>query len=395
MPNFRRLLAVTAIAVAPLLAQEVPDQRRLLDDRARPAALAELRHAGAAGAAATVQWLRAAATAGDAAAADRFAETLVVLDSRHIATVTAELVSLLPTQPETRRDALLAALGNGALFADTAGEAALAAALPEWARSGFLYSPAADRATFAWYDYVRLLRRQRCAALGADAAGLHAALQRLLAERQPLAIAFVNRPAGGDDPHALESFGAHGQREELEAIAELAADAEGDLGPVLAELHAYLRHSPPRRPMVLIEHCAGIGETAPADLPAVAFATRWRRDDWRLACARTLLARSQDPDQRVLALRHLLRAGRQHVVLDAIAALRRWPGPVEPFAADLAAVFEDDDRAVVREALATLRQFPELARHATASLDRLRQSKDKELAELAARAIAAPGGDGR
>jgi hypothetical protein len=184
------------------------------------------------------------------------------------------------------------------------------------------------------------------------------------------------------DPHDLNAHGAHGQRETLEAIAELTLREPLGTVDVVRELANYLAPEQPRPGVTLTEHCAGIGEQAPVDLPGVAEPTRWRRDDWRFACARTVFARHPDAAVRQHALRHLLHAPSAAERIDACAAVRQQPAPWDQFADDLAACLRADDRAVVREALVTL-SLGGASDRIGDDLERLAEGSDRELATLA------------
>lgn len=122
------------------------------------------------------------------------------------------------------------------------------------------------------------------------------------------------------------------------------------------------------------------------ELPAVRFATLWRRDDWRFAIARASLATGAPPAERTHAVRHLLHAPATADRLDALAAVRAAPQPWSEFAADLAACLGAADRLVVRDALITLGQARDLALP-TGELERLAAGTDRELAALARRLL--------
>ena len=128
--------------------------------------------------------------------------------------------------------------------------------------------------------------------------------------------------------------------------------------PLTSECARYLGYEAPRPGIVLTEHCAGIGEVAPTVDRATAFPTEWRRDDWRFACARLIVAAHPEDEARIHALRHLLYAPAAPDRLRALeAARRRLQQPRAPWddvLVDLQALLLDDDREVVREALITI-----------------------------------------
>lgn len=354
--------------------------RRLLDPRARPAAMQDLVLAGAAGAHAVFDAFLRAAAAGEPEAAV-YAAALAGLGTTTSSEI-PRLVAAIPLHGEPLRSHLLRALANGALLADGGARATIRAALAAWADAGLLYSPSATEPTFAWYEYVRLVRRLGLAAEGGDAPALQRALDRLRAERSGLGVLGGRRA----DHQEIEAHGAHGQREVLEGIAELVLACPGDVTDAVAELAGYLANSPPRPPILKTETCAGIGENAPNRLPGAHWPTLWRYDEWHFACARAVLARHPEAAARQLALRHLLHASDTHTRLLAIETVRQWPRPWLPFAAELAACLQSDERLVVREALVTIGQCPETSQRLAAELARIANGGDRELAALARRA---------
>jgi FXSXX-COOH protein len=249
--------------------------------------------------------------------------------------------------------------------------------------------------TFAWYEYVRLVRRVRLADLGRDAAALRTAIDQLRRERAAGGGAFFTIVAGQaverkkpDDYHcAIDSFGAHGQRELLEGIGELARTCPDGIDDVLYELASYLRWSPPQPPRLRTEHCAGIGENAPNALPAVSWPTQWRYDEWHFPCALAVFERHQEAEVRELALRHLLYASDTTTRLRAIEAVRQWPRERRIFADDLAHCLDAEARDVVREALVTIQRSPDVVGALRTRLQRIADGSDRELAALAKRAL--------
>lgn len=376
------LLCLAPLLAAPLAAQDVhPCIERLIAGPDRSRALAELHRLGPPATAAVA----AALTTADAATASILAQALAELPGS--AAAVPPLLARIPRAGIDERDALLHALGTCVPTVDDDLLATIAAARRQWAAAGLFYSPSPQQPTFAWYEYVRLGRRLQLCRRGLAHDDLAAALAAIRAERASLCGQFAGllgkQP---DDPVCnLAAFGQHGTREQLEVLAELVlAKAARDLAP---ELFEYLRHEPPRPAEILTEHCAGIGDDAPDHAAAVQFPTRWRRDDWRLACARAVHALDADPAHRQFALRHLLRAPSASERLDAIVAVRAAPPPWTPFAAELAADLDDAERMVVREALITLGLAEAATRAAVpaATLQRLAQGSDRELATLARR----------
>ncbi len=299
--------------------------------------------------------------------------------------VPALLASVPLATPEVR-DPLLHALGNCVLVAEGAElRDDIAAVLMKWAKAGLCYSPAADAPTFAWYEYVRLARCLSVRQGGVEAPDLLRYLEEVRQVRQIIA------GFGGDTPPDqicnLGRFGQHGTREDIEAIAVLACALGPPGRPIAVELSEYLAHEQPRPGEVLVEHCAGIGEEPPVDLPGVRFPTRWQRDTWRFAAARAIFALDTDPDRRLHALRHLLHAPDTRTRIDALAAVRAWPAPWTVLAPELAACLSHAERVVVREALVTL-GLADAETVATVPADALRRlidGTDRELTALAQR----------
>lgn len=354
--------------------------RRLLDQRTRPAAMHDLVRAGAAGARAVFDAFLRAAEGHDPAAAV-YAAALAGLGTTTAGEV-QRLVAAIPHHDEPVRSHLLRALANGALLADAGARATIRASLAAWADAGVLYSPDATTPTFAWYEYVRLVRRLGLAAEGRDAPALQRSLDRLREERSALGVLGGRRA----NHQEIEAHGAHGQRELLEGIAELVLACPDDATDAVVELAGYLEHSPPRPPILRTESCAGIGENAPNALPGAHWPTLWRYDEWHFACARAVLARHPEAAARQLALRHLLHASDTHTRLLAIETVRTWPRPWQAFAPELAACLQSDERLVVREALVTIGQCAATAQRLAAELARAAEGNDRELAELARRA---------
>jgi hypothetical protein len=378
-------LSLVAAALAAALSapaspgQAIPDLiAALARPDQRPRALAGLARLGAPAAEALVD-AALAASRRDARAATVLSQALADL-GRGTSAVVGRLVKALPEQPPQVRDALLHALGNGVLDCSEADLDALVAALPDWSRRGLFYSARADAPTFAWYEYVRLRKRieLRAGGLGTDA--LLDALNRIHRERSAIASMVGDTPA--DQFCNLGRFGQHGTRESIEAIAELALDAKA-ARPLARELAEYLHHEAPRDGEIVNEPCAGYGVAAPADRPEVKLPTRWRRDDWRFAVARAVLAHDDDVAHRQHALRHLLHAPSAAERLQALARVRNWPRPWTAFGPDLAALLDAPERAVVRDALVMLGLDASAARSAVEPLRRLAAGADSELAERA------------
>jgi hypothetical protein len=374
------LLLATPLAAqgaVDLVAQLRTSERRTL----ATAALARLGEPGA-----RAVWDALAAAHESDPAAVTLAATLAELGA-----VTAPLAGRLVGALENAREPLfthlLRALVNGVLDADGEAVDALRGALPRWAAAGRFYSAEPDAPTFAWQEYVRLQRRLALCAADAEPDALRDALAAIHRSRAEGAALFGGLGAAREYPvFDLNAHGQHGQREMLEAVAER-AQRHGDAARALVEeLARYLAYEPPRAGIVLTEHCAGIGENAPADLPAVQHPTLWRRDDWRFACARAVLALHPERGARTLALRQLLHAPAAFERMRALETVRQWPRPWDAFADDLAARLADDDRAVVREALITVGLDDAVRESLRAALERIAGSDDRELALLARKA---------
>ncbi len=378
-------MAAFAAALAPAAAtQDIAIAiTRLRATQGRARALLDLSLIGAKATAALAETVRTAIVAAEPDALV-LAQALAELPGAAEA-VPALLASVSLATPEVR-DPLLHALGNSVLVAEAAElRDDVAAALTAWAKAGLCYSPAADTPTFAWYEYVRL---RRCLAVRSAGVEVPELLRYLEVVRQARGMI---AGFGGDTPPDqlcnLGRFGQHGTREEIEAIAHLAY-ALGPAGrQIVVVLAEYLEHEQPRPAEVLVEHCAGIGEEPPVDLPGVRFPTRWHRDTWRFASARAIFALDTDPDRRCHALRHLLHAPDTRTRIDALAAVRAWPAPWTALALDLAACLSHAERLVVREGLVTL-GLADAVTTATVPADTLRQlidGTDHELAALARR----------
>lgn len=290
------------------------------------------------------------------------------------------LTALLPTRSGLQRSSLLRAIANGVLGCrDERAIDVLREQFTAWAKAGCFYSETEAQPTFAWCEYVRLQRRLSLRRGGTEPDGLMRALDAIRQGREGLGIGFGPGPRA--EVHDLSAFGQHATREELEAIAELALAQGAAARGVVDELARYLRHETPRPGIILKEPCAGYGENAPVELPAVKLPTLWRRDDWRFAIARAIIAVSQDRADRVHAVRHLLYAPAVADRLAALAAVRAWPQPWSEFAQDLAACLDATERLVVREALITFGLADVPAPMET--LARLAAGSDEELAVLA------------
>ncbi len=98
-----------------------------------------------------------------------------------------------------------------------------------------------------------------------------------------------------------------------------------------------------------------------------------------------------DAERRQHALRHLLHAPSSLQRLDALTAVRAWPGSWVAFAPELAVCLQHADRDVVREALVTLglADAATVVRVPDGVLKELAAGKDRELAALARRAVRA------
>lgn len=381
----RALLAVALpAALAPVLAAQDVEvliaRLRSAGERAR--ALVDLNLMGEKATVALAEAVRVAIAAG----ADGLvlAEALVELPGS--AKAIPALLAAMPRATPAVRDPLLHALGTCVLVTENAEmRSEVDTALTAWAKAGLCYSPAADRPTFAWYEFVRLRRCLAVRAGGVEAPGLLRYLDGVLQVRAMIAGFGGETPA--DQICNLGRFGQHGTREEIEVIANLALGL-GPMGRQVAVVLAeYLAHEQPRAGEILVEHCAGIGEEAPVDLPGVRFPTRWHRDAWRFAAARAIFALHPEAERRQHALRHLLHAPSTRQRLDALATVRAWPGSWVAFAPELAACLRHGERDVVREALVTLglADAATLAVVPGTTLKDLAGGADRELAALAGR----------
>jgi hypothetical protein len=263
---------------------------------------------------------------------------------------------------------------------------AVDAAVADWARAGWFYSRHADAPTFAWFEYVRLRRRIALRQGGVDVDSLENALRAIRAGR--MQIVWWSGPDRVAQICDLNSFGQHGTRESLEAIAELALGLGEASKPIARELAEYLAHEHPRPGKILTEPCAGYGEQAPTDVPEVKLPTLWRRDDWRFAVARAVFAHDEVRDHRQHALRHLLHAPTEPERLHALALVRDWPRPWTPFVPELVACLAAPERAVVRDALVLLGLIDGAAEAAAEPLQRIAAGPDPELASRARKILA-------
>jgi hypothetical protein len=357
---------------------------RLRQPAQRTRAEIDLRRIGAPAA----TWLVDALVDPDRTAPDLHAEVLAGMGTA-VAAELGRIVPLVTKAPAPRRVDLLRAVANGALVCtDEAAVAAVEAALPGWIAAGFCYSEDAAAPTFAWQEYVRLVRRLRLRATVRDVGDLSEALDAVRAARAGFpgqlagVLGGVQRVA---DVHDLNAFGQHGTREELEAIAELVLGLGAPARAAADELAAYLGHESPRPGVVLTESRAGIGNVAPVAMREAELPTLWRRDDWRFAAARAAFEFASEADARRLALRHLLLAPLAAERIEALAALRRQPAPWAPFAPELAACAAAADRLVAREALVAFGQAPDAGGIPlpTEHLCLLASGTDRELAALA------------
>lgn len=368
------VLALSALA-ATLPAQGFDDAiGRLHVPGARARATIELRRGGTAAAKALVD---AIARGGEHAAVH--AEVLGELGAETRREI-GRLVELVGRHEEPVRTSLLRAIANGLLGAGDGFVHAVRIALPGWCEAGWVYTEDPGEPTFAWYEYVRIVRRLK---LRRDPSveGLLARLGEIHRRRGGLKGPFL-----GGDVHDLGSFGQHATREELEGIAELALSHGDAARDAVAELARYLACEEPRPGIVLKERCAGIGENAPVKSPAVEYPTLWRRDDWRFAIARAVVAIGADDEQRVHALRHLLHAPAVADRMAAIETVRARAQPWDAFASDIAACLQAEERIVVRAALVTLG----LADGLPLPVERLRElaaGPDRELAVLSERLL--------
>ena len=380
------VLPVALAALGPGLAGQDLEATiaRLRSDRERARALVDLNLMGPKATVALAQAVRTALAAADP---DVLALAQALAELPGTQGAIPALVDAVPRAAPAVRDPLLHALGTCVLAADDAevrGE--VEGSLTEWAKAGLCYSPDAATATFAWYEFVRVRRCLAVRTVGTDVPGLLTYLAHVRQQRQMIAGFGGNTPA--DQICNLGRFGQHGTREEIEAIADLALALGPDAREVAVVLAEYLGHEPPRPGEVIVEHCAGIGEEAPVDTPAVRFPTRWHRDAWRFASARVIFALHPDAERREHALRHLLHAPSSLQRLDALAAVRAWPESWVAFAPELAACLQDGERDVVREALVTLglADAATVAGVSGTALQDLAGGKDRELAALARRA---------
>lgn len=349
---------------------------RLHDPAARVRATLELRRIGAPAARALVDRIEARA---DASAL--LAEVLAELGDVSAGEV-KRLFAMVPQRPEPVRTSLLRALTNGVLYCDADAAADVRDALPAWSEARYFYTASADTPTFAWNEYIRLKRRLLLRR-DPSVAGLQGRMAQIFLRRGAGNFAFGGRKM---DVYDMNSFGQHNTREEFEAIAELSLRHGEVAVAVVTELGKYLSCEEPRPGIVLQEHCAGIGEVAPVPAPEVKLPTLWRRDDWRFAVARAVLAIGDDDGQRTHALRHLLHAPLAVDRLAAIETVRAWPPPWTAFAADLAACLRNGDRVIVRAALVTLGQSTGL-QMPVAELEALAVGDDRELALLSRRLL--------
>lgn len=377
------VLLAAASSLAAQTAAELIEQLRKPEQRTR--ATAALQRLGDAGARTLWETMERGRRGQDDAVVV-LAATLTELGPA-TAPLAAQIAAALSDADEPLFGHLLRALGNGILDADDAAIDAARAALPALARAGRFYSPAADAPTFTWYEYVRLQRRLALRTAGTDPEGLQAALTALRTSREDGVAMIRGLGEGKHETFDLNAHGQHGQRESLEAIGELAQRQGAAARDIVEELARYLAHEPPRPGIVLTEHCAGIGEEPPADLPAVSFSTLWRRDDWRFACARAVFALHPDGAARQRALRQLLHAPLAIDRLSALEAMREWPRPWAAFADEFAARLDDEDRAVVREALVTIGLAEAVMEATRPALERLARGSDRELAMLARRVL--------
>lgn len=354
-------------------------------DRTR--ALGELQHLGPAGAAAVFAAWRNAAR--DSAVAATLSAALPEFGTA-TAPLLAELIATLPTVDEPHRSPFLRAIANGIPDATDAAIAALREQLTAWAAAGVFYTQDAENPTFAWYEYVRIIRRLQLHGRGDQ--GIGEALADIRANRIPIAGLPAGVLGGVGDParaHDLGAFGQHGTREDLEAMAELLLRRGRADRDVVEELHRYLACETPRPGTVLREHCAGIGENAPFEAPEVRLPTLWRRDDWRFAIARLSLQLHHDPGAREHAFRHLLYADTAAERVEMLGRLRTWPRPWTAFVPDLLANLDHPDRLVVRETLVTLALAGKDAITTRERLSVMMSDRDRELATLARRALRA------
>ncbi len=313
------------------------------------------------------------------------------------APLVARLVAAIPTRTEPVRSHLLRALANGALTTTAAARAAASQELPQWLCTDLLLAAAPDRPTFAFYEATRLARRLELVAAGTTPDDLVGSLAHLRQRPRTAPTAVPPGLANWDDHYTFTEM-TDGERETVEAVAELALAHPGDVRPVLEELTTYLRRA---RTVPMVDRCLvqrSASATTPqpvppaepdaarATAPAAVGPVLWRPDAWRLAVANTLFRRHPAPAVQTLALHHLLLSWDAAACLEAVVAVRQLATVPAAMATDLASLLARKDRALVRETLLTLAQSRALARHATASLARIARGADEELAQLARRA---------
>lgn len=374
------------VSSQPIASKLLGSAQQLRNARLHASAMHDLVQAKGEGAKAVWHAFAAAAAANDAAA-EIFAKALSDLGpaSSH---VLDQLVAQISDHEEPLRSHLIRALSNGALFSSPEQRGRIHAAIKQWADAGHLYSQSAEQPTFAWYEYVRLVRRLSLAKRGHTAAAITAAMTTLQQARGAVPIFGQRAPAKDKHPHcAIESFGAHGQREVLEGIAELAIRCHDVSDAVLDEMTSYLTYSPPRLPRMRTELCAGIGEHAPNAMPGKDWPTKWLYDDWHFACAEAVLLHSSDQKSRLLALRHLLYASNTTTRMRAMEAVREWPKPWTKFAPDLKQCLTAEVRTIVRAAVLTISQDQQLVAASRSELEKLVKGTDRELAVMAKQAL--------
>ncbi|MBK8098184.1 MAG: hypothetical protein IPK26_13815 [Planctomycetes bacterium] len=382
-------IVVFAVGIA---AQSPPELASALTRPAeRTRALGELKRHGDAGAAAVFAAWREAAR--DSTAAATLSAALPELGTA-TAPLLTELIATLPQIDEPHRSPLLRAIANGAFDASDDAVDVLAQKLPEWAAAGVFYTQDAGQPTFAWYEYVRIVRRLQLRGKHQQQGGLQQALAAIRAGRNGIMILPVGFLGGGPagvppKPHDLNAFGQHGTREELEAIAELVARETTPDRAVIEELARYLECESPRPGIILTEHCAGIGENAPFEAPEVRLPTLWRRDDWRFAIARVTVQHHPEASAREHAFRHLLHADGAWERIEMLGKLRTWPRPWTGFLPELLANLDHPDRLVVRETLLTLALAGGDAAGAKERLTAMTSGNDREIATLTQRALRA------
>lgn len=378
-----RLLVTVALTVAlpgALPAQQPKDLvAQLLDPTNRTAATFKLKRHRAAGVAALLD----AYGGGFTPDAPVYAQALAACGS-HTGGALKDLIALAPRADEPARSSLLRAIANGVLAAPDADVVErLRDHLPEWLRNDVCFSPSQQSPTFAWFEYIRITRRLQLYPKRDSVAELRAVLDKMLREREAFPLPGLGAGVA-PNVHDLGAFGAHGDRERLEAIAELALALGPPARPLVEELVLYLLPEKPRRGEIVTESGAGFGEGVPGNLAAARHPTLWRTGDWRLAIARAVLALSTDSAHRAEALRHLLLADDPVEQLEAFATLRTWPQPWTPFAAELTACLESPEPRIVREALLSFSADPTVPRPMEI-LQRLAASDVDDLRKLAQR----------